>query len=388
MTGLPKFVRDQMARTSAPSSHPDPDVLTAFTENTLPAKERPQVIEHLSTCADCREIVFLTQPEAAQTQTILAPRPRRFTRIAWASVAAVVVVVASAVILQHEQVTKIQPPVTIATTTPPSHPEPKPAEPPSTNVVGIPVPPAKGRTEALHRETNLDTAKAKPAPEPLLTTKDSDATEQRAYLKAPAPAVVPPAVANHQIIVAGAAQQQASTGPEQRNIAGQIYQAPGPSNTANNANIANTNDNLASAESAPAAKVAKKQSADDFHGLATGYTATSTAAPIPAARAHWQISSTGALERSYVADNWTPVLSETGAKFHVVSVIGNTVWAGGEHGALYVSRDGGMTWNGIPIETGATITSVHFSDDMHGTLETAEGQTWKTTDGGKTWQNQ
>src|SRR5512146_16640 len=98
MTGLPKFVRDQMARTPAPSSHPDADLLTAFAENTLTVKERRQVIEHLSACADCREIIFLAQPEAA-TQIILAPKPRRFTWMAWASVAAVVVVVTSAVLL-------------------------------------------------------------------------------------------------------------------------------------------------------------------------------------------------------------------------------------------------------------------------------------------------
>src|SRR5512143_2460847 len=101
MTGLPKFVRDQMGRTPAPTSHPDADLLTAFSENALSVQERQQVVEHLAACADCREIIFLTQPEAAETQTVLAPKTRRFTWMAWASVAAVVVVVASAVILQH-----------------------------------------------------------------------------------------------------------------------------------------------------------------------------------------------------------------------------------------------------------------------------------------------
>jgi hypothetical protein len=383
MTGLPKFVRDQMAGTPAPSSHPDADVLTAFAENTLTAKERQQVTEHLSACADCREVIFLAQPESVQTQAVLAPKPRRFTRMAWASVAAVIVVVGSAVFLQHEQVTKIQAPVTVATTTTPPSPEAKPTAPPITRDEAM-ASVSKPRAAMERREADLDAAKTKSATEPLFTTKDIDHSEELVYQGAP----VPPAVSNQQVTVAGAAPQQASTGPAQRNISGQIQQAQGPSNTANKINITAADNKLAKAESAPRAKFSSKQRADEFRGLTTGYTAAPAAAPLPAARAHWQISSTRILERSYAADTWTPVLTVTGAKFHVVSVIGNTVWAGGEHGALYVSRDGGTTWNPVTIDTTSTITSVHFSDDLHGTLETVDGQVWKTADNGKTWQKQ
>src|SRR5512142_2092295 len=106
MTGLPKFVRDKMAGTPMPSSHPEADVLTAFLENGLSGKERQQVMEHLATCNDCREIGFLAQPEMAKTQETFAPaRARRFRWMAWTSAAAVVVVVGSAVVLQHERVT-------------------------------------------------------------------------------------------------------------------------------------------------------------------------------------------------------------------------------------------------------------------------------------------
>jgi photosystem II stability/assembly factor-like uncharacterized protein len=161
----------------------------------------------------------------------------------------------------------------------------------------------------------------------------------------------------------------------------------GPANS-QNTNIATTNERLARADAFPAAGAAKKQSADNVRNLVTGYTAAPAATSVPPGRAHWQISSTGNLERSFIANNWTPILAETGAKFHVVSVIGNTVWAGGEHGALYVARDGGATWNSIAIGTTATITSVHISDDLHGTLATADGQAWTTSDGGRTWQKQ
>ncbi|HEU5402899.1 MAG TPA: zf-HC2 domain-containing protein [Terriglobales bacterium] len=386
MTGLPKFVRDQMARTPAPASHPDADVLTAFAEDTLTAKERQGVIQHLSECVDCREIVFLAQPEAAETQTVFAPKSRRFTWMAWGSLAAVIVVVASAVILQHEQVTEIQAPVTVATTTAPAPPEVKPIPPSTTSAAKVPVSAARTRAEVAREETKLDAAKGKLTTEPLLTNKDVSANEERAFMKAPAPAAVQHAVKSEQVIVGGVAPQQVPAGPEQRDIPGQTQQAQRPSNTVDNVNIAASNQGLAKVESAPAAKVAKKQPAGDFNGIVTGYTAAPAAAPVAATRPRWQISSTGTLEHSYMADNWTPVLSDTGAKFRVVSVVENTVWAGGEHGALYVSRDGGTTWTPVPIDTTATITSIRFSDNLHGTLETDGGQAWNTTDGGKVWQ--
>ena len=385
MTGLPKFVRDQMAGTPAPSSHPDANLLTAFAENTLTVKERQEVVEHLSMCADCREIIFLSQPEAAAPQTILTTKPRRSMWMAWASVAAVVVVVASAVILQHKQVTKMEAPVTVATTTTPAPPEEKPIESPASSSADIKAPAAKTRVETPRRVAGLDAAKTKPTPEPLLTEKDLSANEARSYMHAPV--MVPPPATNQEVIVAKATPQQASSGPEQRNVAGQIQQLQGPSNAANT-NIATNNQTLAKAEPAPADKVAKKQRADVYHGAANGYVAAPAAAPVPSVRAHWQISPAGILERAYTAGDWAPVLAESGVKFHVVSVIGNTVWAGGEHGALYVSRDSGATWNSMAIGTAATITFVHFADDLHGSLETADGQAWKTSDGGKTWQKQ
>ncbi len=372
MTGLPKSVRDQMAHTPAPSAHPDADVLTAFTENTLTANERQQVIEHISTCADCREVVFLAQPEALPTQSVLVPKPRRFTRMAWASIAAVVVVVGSAVILEREQITKIEAPLSVATTTSPAATEAKPTAPPALREEKAVPSPAKTRSEASRRKFELDAAKRQGETEPLRFSKDTAAVPPRGKEQA----------------LARVAPQQAPSGPEQRNIAGQLQQAQQPANPVNNVDVAAANESVAKAGSAPAARVANKQRADALQGLATGYTAGAASAPLPAARAHWKISETGTLERSYVADNWTPVLADTGAKFHVVSVIGNTIWAGGEHGALYVSRDGAATWTRIPIDTTATITSVHFSDDLHGTLGAADGQVWKTSDSGTSWQKQ
>jgi hypothetical protein len=52
---------------------------------------------------------------------------------------------------------------------------------------------------------------------------------------------------------------------------------------------------------------------------------------------------------------------------------------------LFRSQDGGVTWAEVPvIPPGLPVTSINFTDAMHGTVVTAEG-TWTTSDGGVTW---
>ena len=122
MTELPKSVRDQLARAQVPSaSHPDADFLTAYSENSLGAAERQHVTEHVSVCAECREVLFLAQPKLEQEQVVAKPvATRRFSWMAWASVAALIVVVGSAVMLRQEKTPKVEPPTTVATVTKPA----------------------------------------------------------------------------------------------------------------------------------------------------------------------------------------------------------------------------------------------------------------------------
>src|ERR1700723_1045641 len=72
MTEVPKIVHDRLravaldrespARNAAETNHTDPDLLTAFAEQSLSATERDGVLEHLVLCADCRETVALALP--------------------------------------------------------------------------------------------------------------------------------------------------------------------------------------------------------------------------------------------------------------------------------------------------------------------------------------
>ncbi|MDT8066877.1 MAG: hypothetical protein ROO76_01790 [Terriglobia bacterium] len=380
MTGLPKSVRDQMARTPAPPSHPDADLLTAFAENALSGKARQHIVDHLSVCAECRDIVFLAQPASVETQIVLAPKPRRFTRMAWVSAAAVVVIVGSAVLIQHKQVTKIETP---ATATAPARPETSLAENPSQ---GESAPPAIAEDrEHTFAGKSKEVAKIKtPASAPIIP-KPEIADEARVTSPSAASASLPSAAGG---VVGGVVGQQNVNGPQQQNALNRIPQQANPAN--DKLPVANEKATQAPPVAAMAAKKPQAQR-NEFHGLATGYVAG--AAPIQSAiqasvRAHWRISKAGTLEHSYTADDWTPVLTETGAKFYVVAVLANTVWAGGERGALYVSNDGGTNWTPITIDTTDTITSIHFSDELHGIIRTKDGPSWKTSDGGKTWEKQ
>src|SRR5271169_6188446 len=74
MTEVPKIVYDRLRATRSDRvlpgadfpgpTHPDADLLTAFTEQTLSATERDGVLEHLALCGDCCEVIALALPAA------------------------------------------------------------------------------------------------------------------------------------------------------------------------------------------------------------------------------------------------------------------------------------------------------------------------------------
>ena len=71
MADVPKIVRERL-RVAKPvtAEHPDPDVLTAFAESSLLQRERADVLEHLSRCGECREILVLALPASEPVQVV------------------------------------------------------------------------------------------------------------------------------------------------------------------------------------------------------------------------------------------------------------------------------------------------------------------------------
>jgi len=114
---------------------------------------------------------------------------------------------------------------------------------------------------------------------------------------------------------------------------------------------------------------------------------------VRAVHPQWRITPDGYLERSAASDNWTRALPDQAITFHVVSVVGDDVWAGGSGGALFHSGDAGQNWSQIllgkppAVETG-TIVSIQFRDTLQGVVTTDGGSHWSTSDGGLTWTRQ
>jgi hypothetical protein len=354
------------------TSHPDADLLNGYSENSLGAAERQRVTEHLTTCSECREVLFLSQPEPASTQLVAKPaRAHRPGWMVWASAVAVTVVIGSAVVIQQEKAKKAEQPVLVATESKPanipaqtveSSKETSPSNEAKSNVsrqrdqLAVVRPPAKPMPTIEEPEVNLPPSKEIAA----LDKKSKDAAGKAGRL------VADQATQNYQNAIGG---RQGVSGPAQ--------------NTNANVTSVYTAQNTAPA-AAPMQKTRKAEVARDT-STAFGYAQPAEMMKLQPARAHWRVSKAGGLERSYSDNDWTPVPVGTTTVFRVVSIVGNVVWAGGTNGSLYVSRDGGTSWAPIKINTTADIVSIHFDDEVNGRIQTSDGKTWKTSDSGNSW---
>jgi hypothetical protein len=107
-----------------PVLHPDENLLAAFAEHSLAAPERAGVMEHLSTCARCRDIVFLTrQATEADANAVAASQAQRSRNWNWgwlmaAGALATALVFGSISLLRHSE--KLAAPLQSAAVPPPA----------------------------------------------------------------------------------------------------------------------------------------------------------------------------------------------------------------------------------------------------------------------------
>ena len=105
----------------------------------------------------------------------------------------------------------------------------------------------------------------------------------------------------------------------------------------------------------------------------------------------WTVSSDGAVESSgNGGKTWQPASVPGGATFRALSAVDGNIWAGGKAGALYHSLDSGKSWVRCEPAVGdkklsQDVVRVDFADPLNGTVMTANGEVWSTSDGGKTW---
>jgi photosynthesis system II assembly factor YCF48-like protein len=379
-------LRTELARSQQCGAHPDSDELTAFTEGALLARERERVLAHLALCVQCREVLGIATAAAPETvaETQPLPRPVRPPLRSWLPwVAAAAVLVVSSTMLLHEQqkpggkvpsVESTQMAKTEPTRVPATPPPPSEAKTEPHKVTGSL---ARRETAPLHAKKSIDAAvgKAMVPPVPL--------QEQRAQAISPQAEV---ANSNDHAVNGGMVSSAKPTESAESPAAG-LASSLKPSQE-NSEPIARVQAAPSESEAVEGRGESATRSRVAFSGAAS-VPMMRKAIPSSDARPHWRINDSGQLERSLEDGAWQVVPMSDTSKLHVVSVSGSEVWAGGENLRLDHSIDNGATWEPVklPAKNGYnhTLTHIRFHTAQQGTIDSDDGASWRTSDGGRTW---
>jgi len=434
MEQLPKIVRDRWQAGQA-GEHPNSDLLTAFVEQSLTERERTQILEHLSRCRECRDVVSLAAPEPALCSKTQPARPvsswLRWPVLRWSALAACVVVVSAVGWLYRERIS--HPPMQASTNeriVPLSNlPKRAEAEKSAASAKETPetstgsrdaVRAAAPRDKALaasrsynEAEPTEEPAKPAPAASPAVQARGNRFAlnvESNKVTDVPRPSEkrqAAPAAAYQGTPIGGGpiAAAKAATGDmvakDERAKSDQIVAevvAVAPEMPGREVKSAKRKAGEGGVQKLPKqvdSDVTETQTAFATEPLAS--TAASTNAPgllrdLKSTR--WSLSDDGLPQRSFNAGNtWEKVQVDHTTGFRALSAQGFEVWVGGRNGVLYHSTDLGMHWTRVtPMIEGAALSAdivrIEFSDSLHGKLTTAENQTVVTSDGAKSWQKQ
>ena len=424
MTGFSQPERRALQRMQVPNpeSHPDADLLTAFTEHSLTTRENDQVLSHLAGCASCREIVALAG--SPLVEPVSEPARKRglweMPLFHWGAVAATTVVVVAAVSLgvreyrnetpQMAALHKEQAPVAMEQPEDKVVAEPKakaqpandleastPAAAPAENAPLAPRRSLHVQQEARYERPHNETAKKQEvasagvggtlhgnvASGGLVTNTDTRdylfSANSNAVLKdkaadlssartVAAPPPAPPATIAQNVPVSGASEMVTVD--------------------VKSSEVKTDQRAWAAAKVAPQSVIVDEKA----NGYSTDSLSLQKSAKEAVAGNRWQITN-GKLQHSAASSaasrDWQTVLPNQ--TFRSVAAIQNHVWAGGDNGLLYHSADNGQSWSPVPVKNGtATLTgnivSLRFTDAQNGSLLTSTSETWTTNDGGQSWQ--
>jgi hypothetical protein len=325
---LLRAVKFALARSRPLSDHPDANVLAAFAENTLLARERATVAGHLADCADCRELLALAFG-TVEPAAVVERRPvRRWSPVwNWAASVAVVCIVVSAV---WEFRAQRAVPVGAPPGPPAIHASVPPAmsvEAPTAAATRAPVrrftpPPSK----ALH--ANVVKQLELPPPPPVLpqeTQQTMEVTHFKLPRDRPRAQVARPGV--HDMILEAQAP-------------------PIPACSA----------------------AARRNETPAFRAFVV---------PEPV---DWRIAS-GMLQCSHDGTTWETISIGGQVAFRTVAPrFGSDVWAGGSDGALFHSTDSGLHWWRVANDVTGTIVEIRPSGADEAVVITEDGRTWRITD--------
>ncbi|HEY4054666.1 MAG TPA: hypothetical protein VGL74_13030 [Terriglobales bacterium] len=415
MDQLNKLVSESLKQQPS-GPHPGADTLAAFAENALGRPARQQTVAHLAGCADCREVLYLAQPDSAATQLAVAYRPNPVTHFAlrWGAVAASLVIVAGGLFITRHEFRTAQHAVS----------QQKPASPAYyDNLAEKKAPPEldslRNAEAPAQKQLSAAVTKTRP-PEKHMTAKPQanmsfDESGQVRVLNKrktsgdlSAPGSVSGMNANARIASEEKRSRQRDESAPMNAPSALAINGVGGEATQNRIDAKDSPAAAAAAESvqvsasAPAVQTEEAERAvgagsaakpDDLQkdkraSMQAGAFMKALAAPV----ASWELAPNGAVRRSLDSGKtWQGVsVGGKGAAFRAVFSSGSQVWVGGTAGALYHSADSGLTWaQVVPAADGQNlktdISHIEFSDPQNGSILAANGETWLTADGGQTW---
>jgi hypothetical protein len=426
MTEVPKIVYDRLRAASQERTatgqeppertHPDADLLTGFTEQTLSETEREGLLNHLSLCGECREVIVLALPAAeipAQANTVHATTIRtkgatdwwrafttpslRWTALAAAAAIIVAVLVVRPGSLDHAKRTSANPQVADTLSSAPTHQiAPSPTDRSSLNS-------AMNAAPMNESVATLKSEKSVPLPQP---------ERHRSERLNPGHDVTPAMQAESGMTLA---DNKTDSGP-----AGKMPSAPGKRG-ANEIVEPTGASPVVQAEASPApddslmaqndaqpvikSKPAAETEASQLQGTVspntaaqlslTGRNVTSMAkAAVPAMQPAaknltWSITA-GVLQRSRDGGHtWRNALQSDHA-FLCYASNGQEVWTGGQAGTLFHSADGGLTWVRLQPsikaqQLSSDITHIELRSRLEIAVSTVTHEVWISGDGGGTW---
>lgn len=414
MEKVPQIVSERLKAAAPPVEHPDAELLTAFSERSLPPAERNTVLEHLACCGDCREIVALALPASEPDQQIAHPAHEHggwltWPVLRWGLIAAGLLAITSFGVMQYQRRSSMT----------------------AFNA---------RRPEAASKITNA----------PPILPPSSQAAEDQAKLQAPAP------IEQRNLLSSNAGSaptaEAAAPVPAQRKARQADAPRMGGTRAQSQQNAAQSDaraDNIATPvlesqriDPQPIqgghadSKIERVKPAGTSMMSALQITPPDSPFPTPQAGAlvdrnsqyagssgvstRWTISSAGKLQRSLDqgstwqqvdVNNSSPAAASLAngslsqdkqslAKkdgisliFRAVASNGPDVWAGASGGLLYHSSDAGAHWTRVvPFAPGVSLTgdivSLEFLDPQHGRVVTSTPEVWTTSDAGQSWQKQ
>jgi hypothetical protein len=342
MHDLPKIVRTRLR--ASVSDHPDPNLLAAFAEGNLLSTERASLLDHLSRCSACREVLEIAAPEVIPA-LVVSPRPALewfHPALRWGALAACIALVAGALLLRQRSQSPA--PTEIAMQTPPT--ATREVAPKSRQDAKQPASPGRTRQKSDTVSTRSEQLSTNESADTLASVPRADAkTSNLAKRK-------------EEVLAQPAAEGQLEAKAN----------APAPARAATNGPVFTSRSSTETAASTigGAAKLADLQAPS------------------------WRLSDDGLPERSFNSGQWEKVKVDHMQGFRAVASRDMEVWIGGPAGALYHSRDMGLHWTRVTPTAGDStltddITSLTFPDHDHLNLTTATGAKWVTSDAGQTW---